>query len=224
MINRNIFEIYLNTAKSFSIKTLLISVVLIVLSGCATDSARTEAQGALLGAVAGGVIGKLIGEEKGAIAGAYFGSILGSKWGVHVASKKEDYANQETYFRDVITAAKIVESDAENYNKVVARKIDMLKLRKNELHASASNHRKQQQKLKNINTEIKITRNQTNSKIERVTQEIEIQKKVITAERKTASPQLLKVAAGGVSDLEIQQRALHRALAQLKIIDERRIY
>ena len=207
-----------------SCRLLLAYTFILSLSGCATDAALTESQGALLGAAVGGVIGKIVGEEKGAIAGIFFGSIIGSKWGVHVASKKESYANQEAYLKDVIAAAETVTLDTQEFNKTISQRIDQLKQRQRELKVAASEHIEQQESLKKHESELAMALEITNTNILRVAHEIEIQKRVIAAEQSTARLQLVNVASAGVSELEIQERALRRALAQLKSIDERRIY
>lgn len=225
MMNWKPCEKFVTPKKGLSVKLLLIVITLLMLSGCATtDAARTEAQGTLLGAVLGGVVGEIIGEKQGAIVGAYFGSILGNKWGQHVAGKKSEYANQELYLKDVIHASTVVTTDAIAYNKRIKGTITDLEKRKVELEASTAAHLNHRRQLKDFESGLKVASSETEKKIALVTREIEVQKKVIAMEQSTASSELIKVANIGVSDLEIQQRALNRALAQIKKIDDRRAY
>lgn len=225
MRNWNTHVTYFIRGKRLSGQLLLPQLLLVLtLSSCATDSERAGSEGALLGGLVGGVIGNVLDDERGAMVGAFFGSMLGSKWGTHVASKKAEYESQEAYLGDVIAAAEKVASDAESYNKMVSNRIVQLEQREKELKISKATYQEQQIQLKKFESELELALNKTNTNIEVVAREIEIQNRVIAEEKSSADPQFVKVATGGISDLEIQQRALRRALAQLNRIDERRVY
>ena len=204
---------------------LLAANALVVLTGCVTtDTQQTKAQGTAIGALIGGLAGAAIDDKRGAIIGAIAGAAIGHAWGSHVASKKANYANQEAYLKDVIAAADAVAADAEAYNKRIARTIGRLKQRETELRLAAAKHQAQQHQLKKFEAELQVAISETEKKLKIVMDEIKIQKRVVANEQRSAPPRLMTVAAGGISDLEIQQRALQRALTQLESIDERRAY
>lgn len=198
-----------------------------ILASCANISDREQAQaeGALVGCGIGSIIGNLLGKDtKSTIAGCVAGGIAGAAYGDHVASKKASYADQESYLNDVIAAANVVTKDAEAYNQRISVQIKQLESQEKVLSQAIAEQKTLKRELKTFETELTLAKTETEKQLQRVNNEIEIQNRVITSEKETASPKLMTVAASGVSDLEIQQRALTQALAQLENIDSRRAY
>ena len=75
---------------------LMIPIVIVILSGCATmtESQRGTAQGTAIGAGAGAAIGALIGGGKGAAIGAGSGALLGAGAGYLWSQRMEEQKRQ----------------------------------------------------------------------------------------------------------------------------------
>ncbi|GAA6169637.1 hypothetical protein NBRC116591_34480 [Sessilibacter corallicola] len=162
--------------------------------------------------------------KKGALLGGAIGAAAGYGWGNHVASKKEQYSNQEAYLNDVIGAAEAVTNDAKIYNRLITNKISKLERQEQALEVATSEQKDQQIEIGTLTSELQLAIKETEEKINLVNSEIEIQKRVVANEKSTNSPKLINAALSGISNLESEQTSLLRALTKLKSIDERRAY
>jgi len=113
-------------------RLLVMSVVLSLISGCATtDGGRTREEGtgfgALLGAAVGAGLGAVIGGKNGALIGTGVGAVVGAGAGYvagdAVADKKEAYVKKENHLDSRINSVVQYNSDLREYNEQTAARI-----------------------------------------------------------------------------------------------------
>ncbi len=218
---------------------ILLTLAITFSGGCATtDSGKTKTEGAGIGAVMGAIVGTVAASfrcdsdkkdcakarRQGATVGAVAGGAAGYAYGTHVANKKTEYASEEAYLNDVIANAAKVAEEAKVYNVDLKKQLTVLDKKKSELISATDRQEQNKASIRKNNEELITTIKQTENELKLVTNEISIQNKVIERERESAPARLINVALGGVTELEIQERALQQSLAQLKLIDNRRAY
>lgn len=115
-------------------KLIVLSILLIFISGCATKSQQTRTEGtaggAGIGALVGGLIGYAIGDEKGALAGAAIGGALGGAVGYtyadNIANRHAKLAGHENDLDARITFAEGINQDTQDLNQLLERDIATL--------------------------------------------------------------------------------------------------
>jgi flagellar biosynthesis GTPase FlhF len=156
-------------------KLIVVGVLLALLSGCATtgaapdsgstsdDANYTKAQGTALGAgvgaVLGAVLGNVVGGRNGMLVGAGVGALLGGAGGYalgsSVASRKQQYVNEEDRLDGEIQAFAKYNSDLEEFNKQTATQIQTLDQQIAELKAQSSTSQARAHALQSKQNEIK---------------------------------------------------------------------
>lgn len=206
-------------------KIMLGLMALPLIVGCATDRQQTQAEGAAIGCGVGALIGNLIGKDREATAiGCAAVGMAGAAYGTHVADQKAQYASREAHFQAVILNAKKVSSESEAYNKQLSAQIagtrqEILKINNMSGNVAAKNQKLSEQK--QMVAQI-ISKTEQNLSI--VKNEIVVQKAFLANNQHHVNSSMVKVSQQEISQLEIENRALERALSELKMIDNRRAY
>jgi hypothetical protein len=155
----------------------------VLLSGCTSDDQfNTRAQGAGAGAVVGAGVGALLGSlsgdaGRGALIGAAIGTAGGLAVGDHVARKKARYANTEAYLDACIASAQKVNADAYAYNRSLSNRIASLE-REIRIAVGSGDRATMRAKKK----EVLALQNEAQAQVKVVSEEISVQRQVITAE------------------------------------------
>ncbi len=134
---------------------IALSLLFILILGCANQNqqARTEgtAGGAVVGGLLGGLLGYAAGKQKGALAGAALGSILGGSIGYayadNIANRHRELAGHENDLDAQIKFAEGVNHDTQQYNQRLKSDIANLTPEVNNLVAQAQQERITQQQL-----------------------------------------------------------------------------
>ena len=115
-------------------KLIVLSILIIFISGCATKGQQTRTEGtaggAGIGAVIGGLLGYALGDEKGALAGAALGAALGGAVGYtyadNIANRHAELAGHENDLDARIAFAEGVNQDTQEFNQLLERDIATL--------------------------------------------------------------------------------------------------
>lgn len=154
---------------------MVVAVVSALLSGCATtgttpgasspseDANNTEAQGTALGigvgAILGAILGKVVGGNNGMLVGAGIGALVGGAGGYAlgstVASRKQQYVDEEDRLDGEIQAFAKYNSDLEEFNKQTATKIQTLDQQLADINAQSINSHARASELQIKQNEIK---------------------------------------------------------------------
>jgi len=210
-------------------------------TGCAnTDANRARGEGAGLGAVIGAILGNVVGDGRGAIAGAVIGGLVGAGVGDHVAQRKAEYIQREDHLRAVASQAQQTERQARGYNEQLRQAIVLLEQTEQRLRTEAMTEQARTQLVMENRRRMVALLQQTDKAISDVRNQIAVQQAAIRAEQQAAiraerqalarnepqpaRPEGIQLVAFGVRDLQIQERELQRAQAQLRMIDSRRAY
>lgn len=196
------------------------------LSGCTSnlsDQSLTKAQGVFGGCLAGALLGHTVrNDKKGVMTGCLVGGAVGYAYGDHVASKKAQYDSQEKYLQAVIDEGKTIAENTQHLNKQLRTEIQNIERRQQLLAKQIQDQKQANHTLAALQSETSTWIKKTESAIAQVETEISIQKQVFNDENNNTVPRLVKVGKAQISGLESEERALKIALAQLKLIDERR--
>jgi hypothetical protein len=211
--------------------SLIVTVICsLLLTACANDADLTRGEGAGVGAVAGGVLAKILGAKTGGVIGAAAGgAVVGLIAGDQVAKKKATYASNEDQLRASAQKAQDLAQQTRAYNDQLKQQIAALTQSRDQLNqqvmdAQARNKIAQANKQKTT-----ALIRQTNTQLASVRQEIANQQHVIDTasanqDKSAQNSADIERVADGVTALQVQERALQQAEAQLKLIDQRRAY
>lgn len=210
-----------------SIHFAIITTLLFFIVGCETmtDRQRTETEGALAGCGAGAVLGNIVGNDtKSTATGCVLGMMAGGTYGKHVADKKEAYQSTEAHFQAMIDNAQQVAHNASAYNNTLQGQITSVKQRQAKLEASTENALSKQMKLIAHKNKTNKLLKQTEQQLTRIAEEIRRQKAFLAQHHNQVDGNLVRASQQQISSLERETRALEIALAELKAIDNRRVY
>jgi len=213
----------------------------LLISGCATDSQTTIAQGAGLGAVAGAVLGKALGRNKDSmLAGTAVGAALGGAVGYQVAGKKAEYAQREDELQAAAKQAQAMTLTIREENErraiaIAAFQQSVQRLRTANLSVAArrslaaENQQKQTALVAGID-----------ERLRRLRGELVYQNALLAADQKVRAEAAAKAppanvatvvpsdgisrVALGIRELQQQERSLEATREQLMQIDNRRAY
>ncbi|MCP4340876.1 MAG: hypothetical protein GY799_18800 [Desulfobulbaceae bacterium] len=115
-------------------KLIVLSILFLFISGCATKDQQTRTEGtaggAGIGAIIGGLIGYVVGDEEGALAGAALGAALGGAVGYtyadNIANRHAELAGHENDLDARITFAEGINQDTQELNQLLEREIATL--------------------------------------------------------------------------------------------------
>lgn len=159
------------------IAILSLVIVFLGMTGCAqpnmTDSQRTKAEGTGVGVLAGAAIGAMVGGRQGAVLGAALGGAAGFAWGSHVADQKAKYARKEDWLNACIADAKTTNKETRKYNASLRKKISETK----KLVRQYKKNKVSKFSMMTANLSLKYEKNQAESKIKSIGEDIEAQKR-----------------------------------------------
>ncbi len=221
--------------RKYILAGLLVASYLV--SACETldDSLRTKSQAAGIGAAvcAALAIGLTKCDDddpncdeakkrrKNALIAGLVCGVAGYAYGSHVASKKEQYASQESYLDAVIAEANRVHDEAVQSNSALASELATLDWKIQQAQANLSNSEQSRDELSGLQQDLKNQYSAANTRLKVLEREIEIQKAVIEKEKDEISPSYHARAVSAVSSLEGQSESLKRYIAQMEAIDDR---
>lgn len=195
---------------------LLLTALLCVLSGCTNiqnDTTRTLTEGALAGCAAGALVGSLAGDNKESVAaGCAAGGVAGYAVGHQVARKKQQYANEEAYLRDVLRQAEQQNRAVVELNKQLLLDLDRLQQQEKNLYKNYQTERARQLAMTQMREDARQRLQQARQAIARADQELEGQRQVLARER-AAAPDFYLASAPKLID-QLQRSRQNLALAQ----------
>ena len=198
-------------------RLIALSVVVGFLSSCATlqDQGKLEGCGigALGGAAAGALIGLLVDGGRGAAIGAGVGAVGGCATGYVLASqivkRREQLAGKENDLDARIEYARGLNEDAEAYNKQLAKDVDSVKSKADQLA-------KQTEQQRQDNKGLVKTREQLQEQVESANTQLAAVEKELQ-DLKSFRTQNAKVTKGKSSkDLDAEIVALEDKVAKMK--------
>lgn len=209
------------------IRTLSLVLFIISLQGCAStsDRQRTENEGSVVGAVIGGVLGLVLGgNKKSAIIGSVVGVAIGNMYGKHVADKKEEYKNTESYMEAMIAESDKVLVAAKNQRvaltmSIEQQKMELARLSSLKMHESASKQKIKEQ-IESNRKDLEVT----GDLIAAIDREIRTQKKVVRDERNQIPVVYVRRSQANISSMGSEKRQLELLKAQLASLDHKRVY
>ncbi len=227
------WTVFLKPGMQSSGKCLMAAgIFLALLAGCATpgapggDASQTRAEGAVAGALIGALLGNAAGNNRqGTVVGAAIGGLLGAVAGDKVATKKAEYAQREDQLLAAAAEARQVAQQTKEYNERLRKDIAQLEKTEQRLRNETMTAQARQQAVTANREKIASLLQQTDRNLVDVRKRIAAQQAMIQAEQQQPMPSANIVqVASGVQDMQIQERNLERALAQLRLIDSRRAY
>jgi hypothetical protein len=191
---------------------LVLLVVVVFVTGCATqgDQARTEGSlvGAGVGAALGAGVGYAIGGAKGAGIGAGIGALAGGASGYvyadRVAKRHEALAGKENDLNARITFARGINDDTREYNERLKKEVGALEPKIAELEAKRMNQQVTQQ-------ELQKQKQALTARTEEANKQLAVCQNELDGLQKFRSQQ-----AAASSALDEQISTLERNLAQMK--------
>ncbi len=198
----------------------------VFITSCAmNDQQRTVAQGAGIGCGIGAVIGQLIGGDSEATAlGCVAAGMAGAAYGEHVADQKSQYASKEEHFRAVIDSGRMAADKAKIYNQKVSKQISLVKNEQYSLEKKLRQASANQEEIAAHKRETGLMLTRVKSEIDRLNFEIGKQRQVLAQYQRSVNANLVQASQQQISQLESEQRTLKIALAELKAIDNRRVF
>ncbi len=166
-------------------KFIVLSILLIFISGCATKSQQTRTEGAAagagIGALAGGLIGLAFGNKKGAAIGAGVGAILGVAAGYtyadNIANRHAELAGRENDLDARITFAEGINQDTQELNQLLERDIATLTPEINIINTQARQEKITQKELNEKRKSMKLKVEQTETALAAAENELKSLKK-----------------------------------------------
>jgi hypothetical protein len=149
--------------------------------------------------------------------------------GNQVAEKKAGYAAREDQLRASAAQAEQTAQEARDYNNRVQAQITALEQDQAQLKQSVKTAASRQQAILSEKQQTAALLQQTNEELAKVQKEIANQQAVLAATKSSppttpAQQGAIQNVSVGVTDLQVQRRALEEARAQLESIDQRRAY
>ena len=205
--------------------TIILSLVALLLSGCATmsDSNTTRAQGAGFGALLGAGIGALIGDEKGAMIGAAVGGVAGLAYGDHVAKKKEKYASEEDYLDACTQVAQQRFEESKQYNNAVKTEIAEIENELNQIGNVANATKDDHKRLKKLQKALEDKIKQSEDQLANLTEEIMMQREAIAQvdPNQQANAEKINTLNATIALLEQQKAEMQNNNQQLASLSSR---
>lgn len=206
---------------------LLLTAFLCALSGCTNiqnDTTRTLTEGALAGCAAGALVGSLSGDNKESVAaGCAVGGVAGYAVGNHVARKKQAYANEETYLRDVLRQAEQQNRAVAELNKQLLLDLDRLQQQEKSLYKNYQTERARKLAMTQMQEDARLRLQQARQAIARADQELEAQRQILARERAAApgfylasAPKLIDQLQRGRQNLAMTQGRLQNLHSNLE--------
>ena len=197
-------------------------LLLSLLAGCANiqnDATRTRTEGVVAGCAAGAVLGSLIGDNKKSVAaGCAAGGVAGYAVGYHVATKKQQYATEETYLRDVLRQAENQNRAVSELNRRLLADIDKLQRQEKNLSKNYQTQRARNLAATQMQADARQRLQQVRQEIARTDQELQMQRRVLAREKSDAPSFYLTSAPGLISQLERGRQNLSAAESRLETL------
>lgn len=201
---------------------LLLTASLCLLMGCANiqnDAKRTRTEGALAGCAAGAVVGSLLGDSKKSVAaGCAAGGVAGYAVGNHVANKKQAYASEETYLRDVLRQAENQNRALAELNQQLLVDLDRLQQQEKNLHKNYQSERARRLAATQMREDARLRLQQVRQAIARADQELDTQRQVLASEKSDAPGFYLRSAPGLIDQLHRSRERLAVAQGRLQTL------
>jgi len=203
--------------------TITLTLIALLLGGCATDSNTTRAQGAGFGALLGAGIGALIGDEKGAMIGAAVGGVAGLAYGDHVAKKKEKYASEEDYLDACTQVAQERYQENKKYNDSLKTEIAAITAELNQIGDVASATKDDHKRLEKLQKALKKSIENSESQLTALNEEIVMQREAIAQvdPAQQANTDNIKALNDQIALLEQQKAELQANTQQLASLSAR---
>lgn len=224
----------LSTVKSIKLKNSAVFVssaclllLLPYMQGCATlsDRQQTEMQGTGTGALIGGVLGSVLGDNtESVVAGTLVGAIIGNIYGKHVADKKAQYKNSESYMNAVIAESDKMLAAAREHRETLTKSITDQNRQLASLKRQSQNNRSLNKQLEKQVAKNKKDIDVTNQLISAIDQEIITQKNVVKKERNLVAVSYVSRSETNITAMESEKRQLELLKAQLASLDYKRVY
>jgi len=214
---------------------LYLMVCVLGVSGCASDSQQTRAEGIGAGVLLGAIVGGLIGDSDGAKIGAVLGGVAGGVIGDGVADKKEQYTMREDELNASAARAKQIAQEARKQNDSLAQEVVVLKnaverVRNEKMSAQSRNAlvKESQQRGAALLSEVDQRLREVRSEISRQQAVLQTEERLAKETQKPSSVEGIRLVNAGMRDLQNNERSLERTMerakAQLRLIDTRRAY
>lgn len=219
-------------AHSGSVFLLAILLVLSV-SGCATDAQRTRTEGAAIGGAVGAGIGALAAKNTpaGAAIGGAVGALAGLVYADQVAKKKARYAQREDALRQSAGTARQVAQATRQQNDRLAAEVAGLDQRVQGLRTQKISEEARNEYARETQKRFEILQSGVDLQLSQVRQEIIRQQQVLLAEQQEANqthvpspPEGIQLVSNSILELQQNERLLEETRAQLQLIDAKRAY
>ncbi|MCU7904315.1 MAG: glycine zipper 2TM domain-containing protein [Candidatus Thiodiazotropha sp. (ex Epidulcina cf. delphinae)] len=204
-----------------------LAFVLSSLQGCVStnDRQQTEAEGAVVGAAIGGLLGLALGDSKeAAIIGTVIGAVAGNMYGRHIADKKADYKDTESYMKAMIAESDKVLTAARIQHDTLAKSIERQKHELARLSSIKRQERGGKKKLERQIAKNKKDQKVTEKLIAAIDHEIQTQRRVVNKERNEVAIVYVNRSEANISAMELEKRQLELLKVQLAGLDYRRVY
>lgn len=209
-------------------QTMCVILAIALLAGCATDRGQTQAEGTGIGALGGAALGALtgyaIGGSKGAMYGAIAGGAVGAGTGyavgTHIANQKAKFAREEDYLDAVIVSAHQMNEQTRQYNVALHSEVDNLDRQTASLIKQYNQKTVQKAALQKEEQVLGTRITQAQGQLQKVSNELEIQKRVLAQEQEQSQEHLKKLQAQ-IVELERNKTELERHINRLASIKTR---
>lgn len=217
------------------LRTALVVLLAVSVTGCATDPQRTRTEGTLVGAGAGAAIGRAItGDDRGTAIGAAIGAVVGLVAGNRMAKKKAEYAKREDALRESAQRAVALAQSTREENDQLSRDIADLEATVHQLSSQKTSAAAKKTQLEASERKQVALVAAADASLARVREEYARQEAVVN--ERTSSQSADKIAAeqqqsegfrlvqASMRELQAQERRLETAKEQLRLIDTRRVF
>lgn len=190
----------------------------LLITGCANiqdDGTRTRTEGALAGCAAGSLLGTLLGDNrKSAASGCVLGGAAGLAVGQHVANKKQEYAREEDYLRDVLAHAQAHAETLHQLNQQLLADIMRLTAEESQLVQEYQGERARHLAMTQIRNDAEYRLQQIRRALVHTDRELDIQRQVM-AEQGPGAPAFYRASAQDHIE-QIQQERQLLGIAQTR--------
>lgn len=187
-------------------------LTILLVSGCANihdDATRTRTEGALAGCAAGSLLGTLMGDNrKSAARGCVLGGAAGLALGQHVAHKKQEYAREEDYLRDVLAHAQAHTETLHQLNQQLLVDITRLTAEETQLVQDYQNERARHLAMTQMRNDAEFRLQQIRRALVHTDRELDIQRQVLAEQGANAPAFYRSSAQSHIEQLEQERQLL----------------
>jgi len=207
-----------------SITSILLATLFVGMTGCAGTIDQSATEGMAIGAIVGAIVGYAQdgeeGAKKGAIIGAAAGMIGGAAYGNHVANQRARFKSEEAYLNACTAQAQTVNSETRTYNTTLQGQIRSLSTEVNQMVRAYKQKELSRSQLVRKKQEIDAQLAWTRTKLDRVRDELVIQKTVYRRQKNQSQTRLAKLN-NQIRELENNVATLEQETRNLKTISAR---